>query len=192
MLSFPEILVILLVAVVVLGPKRLPETARKLGRWIGIFKQASEAFKREIMNMDRAVNDSLNRATSDLDQLEPEVTQVFENVEATIAEAYQATTLPPEMTPDDVFMQAPIPGGLASTSQSSATPAEAIPAEASGSSDAPISEVMSEEKESTLQVSAATGEMASQEGGKSTQMHATAEHPISQMVSEAKQGAKSP
>jgi hypothetical protein len=51
---------------------------------------------------------------------------------------------------------------------------------------------MSEEKESTLQVSAATGEMASQEGGKSTQMHATAEHPISQMVSEAKQGAKSP
>jgi Tat protein translocase TatB subunit len=115
MLSFPEILVILIVAVIVLGPKRLPETARKLGRWIGLFKQASEEFKKELMTMDRAVNDTLNRATTDFDHLEPEVTQAFENVEATLTDLYTAATLPPEMTPDDVLSQAPVPGGLAQT-----------------------------------------------------------------------------
>ncbi len=41
MLQGPEILVILLVALVVFGPERLPELARKLGRWTSELRQAA-------------------------------------------------------------------------------------------------------------------------------------------------------
>ena len=44
-MSFLETLVILLVAVVVLGPKRLPEAARKVGHWMGVLRRASDEFK---------------------------------------------------------------------------------------------------------------------------------------------------
>jgi Tat protein translocase TatB subunit len=90
MFSFPEILVILIVAVIVLGPKRLPETARKIGRWVGVFKQAGDEFKRQLMTMDRMVDDSLNRATSDLDQLEPDAVKSYEDVVADIADTFNA------------------------------------------------------------------------------------------------------
>ena len=104
MLSFPEILVILIVAVIVLGPKRLPETARKIGRWVGVFKQAGEEFKRQLMTMDRMVDDSLNRATSDLDQLEPEAVKSYEDVVADLADTFHApftasSASPPPATP---------------------------------------------------------------------------------------------
>ena len=111
MLSFPEILVILLVAVVVLGPKRLPETARKLGHWVGLFKRASEEFKRELMSMDRVVDDTLNRAVSDIDQLVPD--EVAPPADVDLADLMGIPAEPPLASPDDVWDTPPVPGGLA-------------------------------------------------------------------------------
>lgn len=71
MFSFIETFVILVVAVIVFGPKRLPEMARKIGRWSGMLRRASDEFKRQIMTMDQAVDDTLNRATGNLDALVP-------------------------------------------------------------------------------------------------------------------------
>lgn len=41
-----ELLVILVVALILLGPRRLPEMSKKLGKSLGEFKRASEDFKR--------------------------------------------------------------------------------------------------------------------------------------------------
>ncbi|CAN5806851.1 hypothetical protein BH23ACT5_BH23ACT5_07820 [soil metagenome] len=45
MLQGSEIIIILLVALVVLGPKRLPEMARKLGNWSAELRRAARDFR---------------------------------------------------------------------------------------------------------------------------------------------------
>jgi sec-independent protein translocase protein TatA len=47
-LGFPEILFILLLALLVFGPKRLPEVGRKVGRALGEFRRATGDLKRSI------------------------------------------------------------------------------------------------------------------------------------------------
>jgi TatA/E family protein of Tat protein translocase len=44
----PELLIILVVALLVLGPKRLPEMARSLGRGMAEFRRASNEFTRTL------------------------------------------------------------------------------------------------------------------------------------------------
>lgn len=44
----PELLIILVVALLVLGPKRLPEMARSLGRGMAEFRRASNEFTRSL------------------------------------------------------------------------------------------------------------------------------------------------
>ena len=46
--GFPELVVILAVALIVLGPQRLPEVARMLGRAYGQLRRASEEFQNTI------------------------------------------------------------------------------------------------------------------------------------------------
>ena len=53
-LGWMEISLILVIALMVFGPKKLPELARKLGEGIREFKNASESFK-------ATVNDEVNR-----------------------------------------------------------------------------------------------------------------------------------
>jgi sec-independent protein translocase protein TatA len=47
-IGMPELLVILVVALIVLGPKRLPEIARSLGKGMAEFRRASNEFSRTI------------------------------------------------------------------------------------------------------------------------------------------------
>lgn len=51
-----EWVVLLAVILIVVGPQRLPEMARKLGRWSETFRRAADEFKRQIMSMDEEVN----------------------------------------------------------------------------------------------------------------------------------------
>lgn len=50
----PELLVILLVALIVLGPDRLPKVARQMGRAMSEFKRVTSGFEDE---MRKAMND---------------------------------------------------------------------------------------------------------------------------------------
>ena len=113
-MSFLETLVILLVAVVVLGPKRLPEAARKVGHWMGVLRRASDEFKQQLMTMDQAletqVNAAVNASTGELDNLLP--------TDEELAQAMDFA--PPPVSPDDVLASAPVPGGLAPTPPPSA------------------------------------------------------------------------
>ena len=50
--GFGEWFVLLAVVLVVVGPRRLPATARKLGQWYARFCRAAEGFKRQLLDMD--------------------------------------------------------------------------------------------------------------------------------------------
>lgn len=55
-LGMPEILLILAIALIVIGPKKLPDLAKTLGRAMGEFKRSAQDFKRSI-DIDTTVTD---------------------------------------------------------------------------------------------------------------------------------------
>jgi TatA/E family protein of Tat protein translocase len=48
-----EWVVLFVVVLLVVGPKRLPEIARKLGRTMEMFRRAADEFKDQLLNMDQ-------------------------------------------------------------------------------------------------------------------------------------------
>jgi len=48
-----EWVVLFVVVLIVVGPKRLPEIARKLGRTMEMFRRAADEFKDQLMTMDQ-------------------------------------------------------------------------------------------------------------------------------------------
>ena len=73
-IGFPELLIILLIALIVIGPKRLPELAKALGRGMAEFKKAIEEVKSEIdvdteiPDIKRDIMDSINSIESSSDK----------------------------------------------------------------------------------------------------------------------------
>ncbi|MFO7752250.1 MAG: twin-arginine translocase TatA/TatE family subunit [Desulfobacteraceae bacterium] len=55
-LGMPEILLILALALIVIGPKRLPDLAKTLGKAMGEFKRATTDFKNSI-DLDTGIDD---------------------------------------------------------------------------------------------------------------------------------------
>ena len=55
-IGMPELLIILAVALIIIGPKKLPELAKTLGRTLGEFKRATNDLK-ESINMDSGLDD---------------------------------------------------------------------------------------------------------------------------------------
>jgi TatA/E family protein of Tat protein translocase len=68
-IGMPELLLILGLALIVLGPKKLPELARALGKGLAEFRRATEELKDEFRNMEREVEDASPPATNKEDQL---------------------------------------------------------------------------------------------------------------------------
>jgi len=60
-IGFPELVVILLLALIVLGPKRLPDLARSLGRGFAVLKQAADEAQSQVRDELRAVDDAATR-----------------------------------------------------------------------------------------------------------------------------------
>ncbi len=58
----PELIVILVVALVVLGPKRLPELARGLGRTLGEFRRATSGVSEELDNARVLLEEEVRQA----------------------------------------------------------------------------------------------------------------------------------
>jgi len=71
-MGMPEILLILAIALIVIGPKKLPELAKSLGRALGEFKSATSDLK-ESMQIDHEladVKDAFDQLNSDDDKKE--------------------------------------------------------------------------------------------------------------------------
>jgi sec-independent protein translocase protein TatB len=63
--DFPEIVIIFGVALVVLGPKKLPGTAAQVGRWVGraraMARQFREQLEQEVSNVESALDTNIKR-----------------------------------------------------------------------------------------------------------------------------------
>lgn len=118
-MSFLETIVILLVAMIVLGPKRLPSAARKIGKVTGAIRRAGEEFRRQLLTMDQQVEKKVQEATIDLDQLVPtdeELSIMDGSATSQTPPINSAVPLgtPPASSPDDLWDTPPVPGGLPS------------------------------------------------------------------------------
>jgi len=89
-ISFEELTVIMLIAIVVFGPKRIPEIARGLGEGLRAMKKATDDIKREILNPVEDINpvkdikDSIEKAKDDISK---PVTDVTKDIEESIDDA---------------------------------------------------------------------------------------------------------
>jgi len=72
-IGMPEFLLILVVALVVLGPKRLPELARSLGRGLAELKKTTGDLKQ---NID--FGDDLNKVQQDLQEVKSDLAGVLD------------------------------------------------------------------------------------------------------------------
>ena len=61
-IGMPELMVIMVVALVVLGPKRLPEIARALGKGLAEFRRATSDVSEELRKAQRAIEDEARAA----------------------------------------------------------------------------------------------------------------------------------
>jgi TatA/E family protein of Tat protein translocase len=63
-IGMPELLLILALALIVLGPKKLPELARALGKGMAEFRRATDELKDELRQMEREIDESSASATN--------------------------------------------------------------------------------------------------------------------------------
>ncbi len=76
-IGFPELIVILVVALIVFGPKKLPELAKSLGKGLAEFKKATHEIK-ESLELDE-----------DLHKVKEDLTDSISGVERTIEAAME-------------------------------------------------------------------------------------------------------
>lgn len=57
-IGMPELLLILALALIVLGPKKLPELAKALGKGLAEFRRATEELKHEFRQMEHEIEDA--------------------------------------------------------------------------------------------------------------------------------------
>jgi Tat protein translocase TatB subunit len=67
-IGMPELLLILAVALIVLGPKKLPELARALGKGMAEFRRATDELKEQFQQMEH-LDESSSSATAKDDPL---------------------------------------------------------------------------------------------------------------------------
>ena len=58
-LGWFEILIVVILAIVVIGPKDFPIILKKIGSWIGAFKSYFNAFQRDIADVENVIEDEI-------------------------------------------------------------------------------------------------------------------------------------
>ena len=95
-IAFSELVVIGLIALVILGPKRLPEMARAAGRWTARIRRFIEDVKRDMGSELR------REELAELRQVHQQITETKQLFEHTAGSAFSsiAEIRPPEPAPD--------------------------------------------------------------------------------------------
>ena len=78
-MGMPEIILILAIALIVLGPKKLPDIAKSLGRGIAEFKKATQEFKENL------------QVDNDLKEARDTIREVKEDLEDTVRDSITET-----------------------------------------------------------------------------------------------------
>jgi sec-independent protein translocase protein TatB len=134
-ISFSELLLVGLVALLVLGPERLPGAARTAGLWVGRLKRSFNAIKQEV---EREIGaDEIRRQLHNehILSMEQEARKIMspQPTAATPAPVTQASTSPaePVVTTVPVTPSVPTPAELGPAAPAGIAPVEpAVPAQA--------------------------------------------------------------
>jgi Tat protein translocase TatB subunit len=65
-IGMPELIVILVVALIVLGPEKLPEVARSIGKGLSAFKKAADEVKEDIMEATKEPREEIKKVQADV------------------------------------------------------------------------------------------------------------------------------
>lgn len=94
-IGMPEFLLIMAIALIIIGPKKLPDLAKALGKALGEFKKATEELK-DTMDIDKPLSD-VKRSFDDLNKdFNQRVPQSSPDPQKHIKEGAAKIELPPE------------------------------------------------------------------------------------------------
>lgn len=104
-IGFPELLLVSVVALLVLGPERLPEALRTLGLWLGRMRRSFSRVKVEIereIGMDEIRRQLHNEAIMEqMKQIEQDVSGVSQDIRSAVETAAEGPTADQAVEPDD-------------------------------------------------------------------------------------------
>lgn len=94
--GFSEIVVILMISLIVLGPERLPKAARQVGLWVGKIRAFVSSAKSDL---------SQQLDASELSSVKQEITESIHALQSTASHLTALDSLPEQKTPDDFLPQ---------------------------------------------------------------------------------------
>jgi TatA/E family protein of Tat protein translocase len=97
-LGFPEMIFIFVIALIIFGPKKMPEIGRQIGRALNEFKRASNEFKSQIES-EISQLDVAETSPQILPPSQPNVGVVTYSKPVPETEARVSTETAPEVTP---------------------------------------------------------------------------------------------
>lgn len=103
-IGLPELIIILIVALVVFGPKKLPDLAKSLGKGMAEFKKATDDFKSTIQSDVSSIENEVRDVKKDITE------EIYNPEVASQAETQPASeTAPPELqTPSPIQLGLPV------------------------------------------------------------------------------------
>ena len=103
-IGFPELLLVSVVALLVLGPERLPEALRTLGLWLGRMRRSFSRVKVEIereIGMDEVRRQLHNEAIMEqMKQIEQDARGVSQDIRSAVETAAEGPTADQAVEPD--------------------------------------------------------------------------------------------
>ena len=103
-IGMPELIIILVIALLVIGPHKLPELARSLGKGLAEFKKVSEDFQRNIQEASLKTEEKPAPPAEKVAAAAP-----GEHVDATVQPSESVATAPPGEHADATATQAAQP-----------------------------------------------------------------------------------
>ena len=96
-IGFPELLLISIVALLVIGPEKLPETIRTITLWIGRFRRSFSKIKQEIENeigadeikaqlYNESIMQDIEKSRKTLEDVKDNVTGAINQVDSSLSE----------------------------------------------------------------------------------------------------------
>ena len=100
-LGMPELILIFVVALLLFGPRKMPQIGRSIGRAMGEFRRASNEFKRTIE--DEVAADEIRDVEKDLKDIKKTVTDPvgLKDLKESIKESVDPTAAPSGKSADD-------------------------------------------------------------------------------------------
>jgi Tat protein translocase TatB subunit len=91
-IGVPELLIILVVALIVLGPKRLPEVAKSLGKAFAEFRRATSDLSEELNEARAALEEEVRMAERQARTIRPPAPQPEKQDTATLPEKKETSS----------------------------------------------------------------------------------------------------